>query len=57
MPVAPELLEILVCPECHARVEPVHEGAGLKCPACRRVYAVSDNGIPNMLPEEATVEN
>ncbi len=57
MPVAPELLEILVCPDCRVPVQPVREGAGLKCPQCRRVYPVSDNGIPNMLPDEATIED
>ncbi len=57
MPVAPELLEILVCPECLEPVQPVHEGAGLKCPKCRRVYPVDDNGIPSMLPDEARVED
>ena len=57
MPVAPELLEILVCPECRERVRPVHEGTGLKCPKCRRVYPVGDNGIPDMLPDEAKVED
>ncbi len=57
MPVAPELLEILVCPECREKVRPVHDGAGLKCPKCRRVYAVGETGIPNMLPDEAKVED
>jgi uncharacterized protein YbaR (Trm112 family) len=57
VPVAPELLEILVCPECLERVLPVHDGAGLKCPKCRRVYAVGASGIPDMLPDEATVED
>lgn len=57
MPVAPELLEILVCPECHEPVQPVHEGAGLKCPKCRRVYPVGDDGIPAMLLDEAKVED
>jgi uncharacterized protein len=57
VPVAPELLEILVCPVCRERVQPVHEGAGLKCPACRRVYPVGDHGIPDMLPDDATVED
>jgi uncharacterized protein YbaR (Trm112 family) len=57
VPVAPELLEILVCPVCRERVQPVHEGAGLKCPACRRVYPVGDHGIPDMLPDDAKVEN
>jgi hypothetical protein len=57
VPVAPELLEILVCPECHEPVQPVHEGAGLKSPKCRRVYPVGDDGIPAMLLDEAKVED
>jgi uncharacterized protein YbaR (Trm112 family) len=57
VPVDPELLEILVCPECHESVQPVHEGTGLKCPICRRVYPVGDDGIPVMLLDEAKVED
>jgi hypothetical protein len=33
----------------------VHDGAGLKCDTCRRVYPVKDD-IPVMLIDEATVE-
>jgi uncharacterized protein YbaR (Trm112 family) len=57
VPVDPELLEILVCPECHESVQPVHDGAGLKCPKCRRVYPVGDDNIPVMLLDEAKVED
>jgi uncharacterized protein YbaR (Trm112 family) len=56
MPVDPALLEILVCPECKAPVRLVHDGAGLKCDKCRRVYPIKDD-IPVMLLDEATVEN
>ncbi len=56
MAVDPSLLEILVCPACKAPVHVVHEGAGLKCDTCRRVYAIKDD-IPVMLVDEATVEN
>jgi uncharacterized protein YbaR (Trm112 family) len=55
MPVAPELLEILVCPDCKAPVRLVKDGAGLKCDKCRRVYPIKDD-IPVMLIDEATVE-
>ncbi|MEZ5317308.1 MAG: Trm112 family protein [Vicinamibacterales bacterium] len=55
MAVDPALLEILVCPECKVPVQPVHDGAGLKCPKCHRVYPVRDD-IPVMLVDEATVE-
>jgi hypothetical protein len=54
MAVAPELLEILVCPKCKGdlehRTEPNEE---LRCHACRLVYRVEDD-IPIMLIDEAT---
>jgi uncharacterized protein len=50
------LLEILVCPACKTPVHPVHDGAGLKCATCHRVYPVRDD-IPVMLIDEATVED
>jgi len=53
--VDPELLKILACPSCKAPVEPVNEGAGLKCHQCHRVYPVKDN-IPVMLVDEASIE-
>jgi uncharacterized protein len=56
VPVDPELLEILVCPACHVPVKPVHDGAGLKCEKCKRVYPVTEDNIPVMLIEEATTE-
>lgn len=53
MSLAPELLEILVCPKCKGALEyrqqPVAE---LVCPACRLIYAVEDD-IPIMLIDEA----
>ena len=56
MAVDPALLEILVCPACKASLAVVHDGAGLQCSACRRVYPVQDD-IPIMLIDEATIEN
>ncbi len=56
MPIDPELLEILACPECKAKVEVVKEGAGLRCVRCHRVYPVQDD-IPVMLVDEAKVED
>jgi uncharacterized protein len=55
MPVDPELLAILACPECKTPVVPVKDGAALKCEKCKRVYPVRDD-IPVMLLDEATVE-
>jgi len=56
MAVNPELLKILVCPVCKAAVEVVHDGKGLKCSQCHRVYPIRDD-IPIMLVSEAKVEN
>jgi len=54
MSLAPELLEILVCPKCKGELEyrnaPAEEA--LVCHACRLVYPVED-GIPIMLIDEA----
>ncbi len=54
MSVAPELLEILVCPKCKGeleyRTEPDEQ---LVCAACRLIYSVEDD-IPIMLIDEAT---
>jgi uncharacterized protein YbaR (Trm112 family) len=45
-----ELLKMLACPECKARVEV--EGERLVCVRCGRGYRVEE-GIPIMLVEEA----
>jgi LSD1 subclass zinc finger protein len=55
MAVAPELLEILACPQCKTPVALVHGGTGLKCATCHRVYPIKDD-IPVMLIDEATIE-
>jgi uncharacterized protein YbaR (Trm112 family) len=55
MPVDPELLEILACPNCKTKVDVVKDGAALKCAQCKRVYPVKDD-IPVMLIDEATIE-
>ena len=55
MAISQDLLEILACPACKAKVELQTDGAGLKCVQCRRVYPIRDD-IPVMLIEEATVE-
>jgi len=52
MPLAPELLEILVCPKCKGDLEYRLEPESLVCHACRLVYPVED-GIPIMLIDEA----
>lgn len=55
MAIPQDLLDILVCPEDHAKVELTQAGDGLRCERCRRVYPIRD-GIPVMLVEEATIE-
>jgi uncharacterized protein YbaR (Trm112 family) len=56
MAISPELLEILACPACKAKVEMKADGSGLKCVECKRVYPIRDD-IPVMLVDEATVED
>ena len=55
MPVDPELLEILACPNCKTKGDLVKEGTALKCGRCKRVYPIKDD-IPVMLIDEATIE-
>ena len=55
MAVNPELLKILVCPQCKAPVQLTADGQGLKCTECRRVYPIRDD-IPIMLVDEARIE-
>ena len=52
MTLAPELLEILVCPKCKGNLEYRTQPESLVCHACRLVYAVEDD-IPIMLIDEA----
>jgi uncharacterized protein YbaR (Trm112 family) len=56
MPIDPELLEILACPNCKTPVRLVKDGTALKCDTCKRVYPIKDD-IPVMLIDEATIEN
>ena len=56
MAISLDLLEILACPACKAKVELNSDGSGLKCVECRRVYPIRDD-IPVMLIDEATIEN
>ena len=55
MPTADWLLELLVCPECRAKVNLKADGSGLKCVSCHRVYPIRDE-IPIMLVSEAVIE-
>lgn len=53
MALAPELLEILACPQCKGEIRLQEEGEGkIVCDRCRLAYPVRD-GIPVMLIDEA----
>lgn len=52
MTLAPELLEILVCPKCKGDLEYRPEQAELVCHTCRLAYPIEDD-IPVMLIDEA----
>jgi uncharacterized protein len=56
MAISEQLLEILVCPADHGKLELKPDGNGLKCVQCRRVYPIRDD-IPVMLIDEATIED
>ncbi|MBV9760355.1 MAG: Trm112 family protein [Acidobacteriaceae bacterium] len=55
MAISKDLLEILVCPVCKAKVELKQDGSALKCVSCHRVYPIRDD-IPVMLVDQATIE-
>jgi uncharacterized protein YbaR (Trm112 family) len=55
MAISKDLLDILACPACKAKVELKADGSGLKCVECCRVYPIRDD-IPVMLVDEATIE-
>ena len=55
MAINQDLLEILSCPACKAKVELKADGSGLKCAECKRVYPIRDD-IPVMLVDAALVE-
>ena len=52
MSVAPQLLQILVCPKCKGELDYRPDDQVLVCPACRLRYPVRDD-IPIMLIDEA----
>ena len=53
MAISQDLLEILACPACKAKVELEQDASGLKCVECKRVYPIRDD-IPVMLVDEAS---
>ena len=52
MTLAPELLEILVCPKCKGDLEYRPEESSILCHSCKLSYPVRDD-IPIMLIDEA----
>ncbi|MHB1023524.1 MAG: Trm112 family protein [Acidobacteriaceae bacterium] len=48
--ISPALMDILICPACHTKVEPAQDG--LQCSGCGRLYSIVD-GIPVMLADRA----
>lgn len=48
----PQLLEILVCPQCKGELEYREKESSLICNKCRLRYEIRD-GIPIMLIDEA----
>ena len=55
MAISTDLLEILICPACRAKVELKPDGSGLRCVSCHRLYPIRDE-IPVMLIDEATID-
>lgn len=51
-PINPELLEILVCPQCKGEIVYSSTNQNLTCSSCKLVYPIQ-NGIPVMIVEEA----
>lgn len=56
MAISKDLLDILACPACKAKVELKADGSGLKCVECQRLYPIRDD-IPVMLIDEAKIED
>jgi len=53
MPLAPELLETLVCPKSKQKLLYFESDAKLVCPSARLSYRI-EKGIPVLLVDEAT---
>jgi uncharacterized protein YbaR (Trm112 family) len=55
MAISSDLLEILICPACRAKVELKSDSSGLRCISCHRLYPIRDE-IPVMLIDEAVID-
>ena len=51
----PELLDILVCPNCHSNLAVDHDQRELVCTGtvCQLAYPVTADGIPVLLVDQA----
>ena len=47
-----QLIDLLACPKCRAKLDSVDEPEGFVCKGCGLHFAVED-GLPNMLIEDA----
>jgi uncharacterized protein len=56
MAISAELLEILICPACRAKLELKADGSGLRCVSCHRLYPIRDE-IPVLLIDEASIDD
>jgi uncharacterized protein YbaR (Trm112 family) len=52
MPIDPQLIEILACPECRGRLALSDDRRELECQGCPLAYPIRDE-IPVMLIDEA----
>jgi len=52
MPLDPDLVALLACPQCHGGLVSSTDPEGFACEVCRLFFAVQD-GIPNFLIEDA----
>ncbi|MBP1728643.1 MAG: hypothetical protein H6Q56_1016 [Deltaproteobacteria bacterium] len=52
MALSPDLIAILVCPQCKGKLAMEPAESGFICPACRLRYPIRE-GIPVMLADEA----
>lgn len=52
MALSPELIAVLVCPQCKGKLDLQPDEKAFDCPACRLRYPVRQ-GIPVMLVDEA----
>jgi uncharacterized protein YbaR (Trm112 family) len=55
MAISEELLGILACPACRAKLELKADKSGFRCVSCHRLYLIRDD-IPNFLVDEATID-